>query len=81
MDMWIRYTRQGGREEVARIERDRKGRGFADTFEFFSVEAGTAVLKRREEDMNGDGEIDIVSFYEGGKLRRRQVSNPDIVPM
>ena len=32
-------------------------------------------------DDNGDGSVDVVSFYEGGKLTRRQISDPDAVSM
>ena len=38
---------------------------------------GRSLLLRREEDVNGDGEIDVVSFYVAGKLRRRQVRDPE----
>jgi hypothetical protein len=73
MDVWTRYVNDGGRERVARVERDTRGLGFADTFEIFEAREGGNALVRREEDLDGDGEIDVVSFYEGGKLRRRQI--------
>jgi antitoxin component YwqK of YwqJK toxin-antitoxin module len=81
IDTWTIYVSPAGSEQVSRIERDKNGRGFADTFEVFETRNGKATLTRREEDMNGDGKIDIVSFYENGKLRRRQISNPDAVPL
>ena len=81
MDTWTRYVSPAGVERIARIERDERGRGFADTFETFETVDGRAVLLRREEDLDGDGEIDLVSFYVDGKLRRRQISNPDAVPL
>jgi hypothetical protein len=81
MDVWTRYVARAGVERVSRIERDEKGRGYADTFEIFETRDERTVLLRREQDINGDGEIDVVSFYVGGKLRRRQISNPDVVPM
>ena len=82
MDVWTTYMSEGGVERVARIERDRGGRGQPDTIEIFETLDGRAVLLRREEDTNGDGEIDVVSFYVGGKLRRRQIRTPKkVVPM
>lgn len=75
MDTWTSYVAREGAEQVSSIERDRQDRGFADTFEFFGSAAGRAVLLRREEDINGDGEIDVVSFYVDGKLRKRQISD------
>jgi len=79
IDTWTGYVTVGGAEQVARIERDRAGRGFADTYESYESREGRALLVRREEDLDGDGEIDVTSFYEHGKLRRRQISNPDAV--
>jgi hypothetical protein len=81
MDVWTGYATGDGTERVVHVERDRKGRGFADTFDYFELDAGRTVLQRREEDMNGDGAIDVVSFYVSGKLRRRQIANPEIVPL
>jgi len=81
VDTWTTYGVSGGTEFVLRIERDKKGRGFADTFETFELAAGKAQLVRREEDVSGNGEIDIVSIYENGKLVRRQINDPDLLPM
>jgi len=39
------------------------------------------VLARREEDRNGDGTPDITSIYENGKLVRREISDPALVPL
>ncbi len=80
IDTWTRYVSQEGVERIARIERDQRGRGYADTFETFETVDGKAVLLRREQDVNGDGEIDVVSFYVNGKLRRRQISNASAAP-
>ena len=76
MDTWTHYLASEGGEHVTRIERDRAGRGFADTFESFELRGGRAVLLRREEDSNGDGTIDVTSLYDEGKLRKRQISSP-----
>ena len=80
MDRWTTFRTSSGLELPIRIERDSKGRGFADTFEHFSAVDGKAVLVRREEDMNGDGKIDVVSLYENGKLVRREISDPALLP-
>ena len=61
MDVWTTYVNEGGFEHVSRIERDRRGQGFADTIEIFTTSDGSSVLVRREEDLNGDGEIDVVT--------------------
>ncbi len=81
MDLWTRYVHDGPLEKVGRIERDTKGGGFADTFEIFESQNGETLLARREQDLNGDGEIDVVSFYVGGKLVRRQIRDSDLVPL
>ena len=38
-------------------------------------------LTKREEDKNGDGQVDVTSIYENGKLVRREISDPDLVPL
>jgi len=80
-DSWTIYAVVDGVELVTRIEIDKQGRGFADTFEIFEPRAGKAILSRREEDVNGDGQVDVVSIYRKGKLVRREISNPDLVPL
>jgi len=81
MDLWTTYVARDGVEQVVRIERDRHGKGYPDTFEIFETQDGQTVLLRREEDTNGDGQIDVVSFYVGGKLRRRQLIEPGTASM
>ncbi len=81
MDVWRTYAVDGDQEYVARIERDRRGRGMADLFETFESKNGRVAIARREEDLNGDGEIDVVSVYENGKLIRRDILSPDLVPL
>jgi hypothetical protein len=80
VDLWTTYHVVDGVELVQRIERDRKGRGFADTFETFEAHGGKAVLSKREEDLNGDGEIDVTSLYRNGKLYRREILDPSLLP-
>ena len=79
MDLWTRYSEQG--EKVTEIDQDRAGRGFADTFAFFQIRGEKAVLVRRERDLDGDGRIDVVSFYVDGRLWRRQIADPDLLPL
>jgi len=76
MDTWIQYSVVDGDEIVVSIERDRKGRGFADTFEKFEPVDGKATISQREEDLDGDREIDVRSVYGNGKLIRKEVLNP-----
>ena len=70
-----------GRSGVSRIEKDAKGRGYADTFEIYEAVDGEAVLAKRDEDLDGDGEIDVTSFYREGKLVRREIMTPELVKM
>ena len=84
MDLWTRYAPgEAGEEgeEVAQIEHDHAGRGYADTFEYFEIQAGKTLLVRRERDIDGDGQVDVVSFYIDGRLRRRQIADTDRVPL
>ncbi len=81
MDAWTFYGLVGGFETVIRIELDQKGRGYADTFETFEAQDGKAVLARREEDIDGDGEIDMISIYRLGKLVRREILKPEVVAL
>jgi hypothetical protein len=80
-DTWTTFQVVGGRELPARIERDTQGRGRADVFETYEARGGQATLAKREEDRNGDGVIDVTSLYEDGKLVRRVISDPSLVPM
>jgi hypothetical protein len=63
------------------IERDTNGDGRPDVFEKYDTSSGAAVLSRREEDKNGDGQIDITSIYENGKLVKREINDPSLVPL
>ncbi len=81
IDTWTHYRTEGSREVVDRVEKDTTGDGRADTFETYEQVAGKPVLKQRNEDKNGDGEIDIKSYYEGGKLKSREISDPSLLPL
>ncbi|MDH3685641.1 MAG: hypothetical protein OEP95_05415 [Myxococcales bacterium] len=68
-------------EVITRIEKDTSGDGRADTFETYEQHEGRPTIARREEDKNGDGEVDVISIYERGKLKERQIHDPDLVPL
>ncbi|HTF34357.1 MAG TPA: tetratricopeptide repeat protein [Myxococcota bacterium] len=55
---------------------DTNGDGILDRFERFDAD-GEVVL--REEDLNGDGKIDVRSFFEKGKLVRREITDPELL--
>ena len=77
-----RITVDGHTKEVALIERrDTDGNGKVDLIERYTEVDGSATLARREEDKNGDGEMDIKSIYENGKLVKREISDPSLVPL
>jgi hypothetical protein len=81
MDRWTTYQPVDGKEQVVHIERDSDGSGKPDVFEDYTMIDGKSVLARRDEDKNGDGTIDITSIYENGKLVRREISDPTLVPL
>lgn len=80
VDIWTVFSRAGVRELAIRIDRDTAGRGFPDTFEYFDIVDDQAVLARREKDMTGDREIDVVSIYHEGRLVRREIADPALLP-
>jgi len=82
IDTWTTYASDGtSGEVVTRIERDKAGRGKADVVETFGQQGGKTVLVKREEDVNGDGKVDVTSSYENGKLKSREVADPALVPL
>lgn len=80
-DSWTLYHEYDGEELVARIEKDTDGSGKPDVFETYAVLDGKPVLEKREEDKNQDGSIDITSIYKNGKLVKREISDPSLVPL
>ncbi len=81
MDTWITFRAVGAVDLIARIERDSKYRGKPDVFETYETAGERSVLVKREEDVNGDGKIDVTSIYERGKLVRREIADPSLVPL
>jgi hypothetical protein len=82
IDTWTTFAvGEGGVEYISRIEKDAKGRGKPDTFETYTQKDGKTVIVSREEDVNGDGVIDVKSTYENGKLKNREIFDSSIVPL
>jgi hypothetical protein len=81
LDSWMTYQHVDGAELVERFERDTDGSGEADLFETYVAIDGKSVLARREEDKDGNGSIDVTSIYENGKLVRREISDPALIPL
>jgi hypothetical protein len=63
------------------VEKDETGDGEPNVFETYTAQNGKPLLTKREEDKNGDGNIDITSIYKDGKLVRREISDPNMVPL
>ena len=80
-DTWTRYGPDGDEDVIVRVERDQSGDGKPDTFEAYTRKNGQTVIAKREEDKNGDGVVDIISIYEDGKLVRREISDPAMMPL
>ena len=59
--------------------RDTRGEGSVTVVEIFDTDTGQAVIARKDEDLNGDGEIDVVSIYQAGRLVRREISDPSFI--
>lgn len=82
MDTWLTYQEEGsGREILQRVEKDTNTDGLRDTFEDYEKIGDSILLKRRQEDKNADGKIDVTSLYEKGKLTQREISDPNLVPL
>jgi len=80
-DTWTTYVPDGDEDVISRVERDQSGDGQRDTFEDYARKGGKTVLVKREEDKNADGTVDITSVYEDGKLVRREISDPALMPL
>ncbi len=81
MDTWILYQVIEGQEVVASVQRDSRNEGKPNVFETYETSDGETRLTRREEDIDGDGKIDIVSIYKNGKLVRRAISDEALAPL
>jgi len=76
MDTWTIYRVVGGQEVVARIERDPQGRGKPSVFETYRAAPGKPVLEKREEDVDGDGAIDVTQEFEPDGTPLPEVVSP-----
>jgi hypothetical protein len=81
IDTWTYFQAAGDKEVVSRVEKDTAKRGKPDVIETYAQQGDKTVLTKREEDKNGDGKPDVVSIYEGGKLKERQITDPELVPL
>jgi hypothetical protein len=81
IDTWTYFQTAGDKEVVARVEKDTAKRGKPDVVEIYAQQGDKTMLTKREEDKNGDGKPDVVSIYENGKLKERQINDPDLVPL
>jgi len=81
MDSWTSYKVVDGNEIMSRIERDTDSDGKRDVFETYKPKEGRPELARREEDKDGDGNVDVTSVYENGRLKSRQMNDPNLVPL
>jgi hypothetical protein len=81
MDTWTSYQVVRDKEAISRIERDTDADGTRDVFETYEAAKGRPQLTKREEDKDGDGQVDVISIYENGKLVRREISDPNLVPL
>jgi antitoxin component YwqK of YwqJK toxin-antitoxin module len=74
------HTFYGPGDLPIRAEIDRDGNGTPEVWEFYEGNAATQVaLARKEEDVNGDGKVDVTSIYKNGKLVRKEVNDPSLV--
>ena len=81
MDTWTVYSVVDGREVIASVERDSRDQGKPNVFETYETKADKTVLARKEEDLDGDGSIDVVSTYEDGRLVQRAISDEALSPL
>ena len=81
IDTWTSFRTVGIEELPFRVERDSDDTGKVNVIEVFEVSSGKPILSLREEDKNDDGVMDVKSIYKNGKLQRREISDPSLVPM
>ncbi|MFQ5848414.1 MAG: hypothetical protein ACE5IQ_12185 [Candidatus Methylomirabilales bacterium] len=65
-----RVTEYDGAGHVTKVSRNPSGDGTLTLFAYYQPETGDVL--REEEDLNGDRRIDVISYYEGGRLVRRE---------
>ena len=65
-----RMTEYDGSGHVTKIARDTTGGGTFNQFAYYEPETGKVL--REEEDLNGDKTVDVISYFEKGRLVRRE---------
>jgi antitoxin component YwqK of YwqJK toxin-antitoxin module len=65
-----RVTEYDAKGRMTKVSQDPGKRGVLTLFAYYQPETGK--LLREEEDLNGDERIDVVSYYERGRLARRE---------
>lgn len=81
LDTWTNYAVVDGREVVSRVRRDSRDEGKPDVVETYETRGGETRLVRREEDLNRDGRVDVVSVFEKGRLVQRAISDEALAPL
>jgi len=81
IDIWMIYGVSRGKEVVERVEQASKGSGPPDRIETYDTSTGKSQLAKLEEDRDGDGTVDVTSYYENGKLVQREISDPNLAPL
>lgn len=81
MDTWTEYRVVGESEVIARVERDTLDVGKPNVFETYETRDELTRLTRKEEDLDADGTIDVVSIYENGRLKQRAISDEALSPL
>lgn len=81
MDTWTTYQVIDGREVISHIERDSRDQGTPNILEVYETQGESTHLARKEEDMDGDGNPDVVSTYDEGRLVQRAISDEALSPL
>ena len=67
-----------GFPERAEIDANEDGR--SDVWEYYEGDdPARPVLARKEEDLNGDGDVEVTSYYREGRLVRQEITDTDLV--
>ena len=67
-----------GFPERAEIDSNEDGR--YDVWEYYEGDdPARPVLARKEEDLNGDGDVEVTSYYREGRLVRQEITDTDLV--
>ncbi len=65
-----RVTEYDDSGHVTKISRDTAGQGAFNLFAYYEPQTGKVL--REEEDLNGDKTVDVISYFEKGRLVRRE---------